>query len=98
MMKFFQIGVPRSSVQRIIKNDLNLTAFKKVQVHKLNDRQKLQRLLACNKLLDLPTLAVNRIVFTDEKNFPLSAPTNAQNDRVYAAGKKKNVNSKRLLR
>jgi len=53
---------------------------------------------ACTKLLEMSYLLTARIVFIDEKNFLLSSPTNAQNDRVYAAGKKKSVDSKRLLR
>jgi hypothetical protein len=75
-----------------------MIAFKKVPVNKLNDAQKRQCSFAVNNLLELSTLSILLMVFADEKNFQLSAPTNAQNDRVYTAGKKKSINTKRLLR
>ena len=67
-----------------------------MNVHRLNEAQKRQQFDGCIRLLEMPALAINRIVFTNEKNFTVSAPTNSQNDRVYGEGKKKL--SKRLLR
>jgi hypothetical protein len=69
-----------------------------MNVHKLNEAQKRQRFDGCKRLLEMSALTINRIVFTDEKNFTLSAPTNSQNDRVYGEGKKKTIEPNRLLR
>jgi hypothetical protein len=69
-----------------------------MSVQKLNEAQKRQRFGGCKRLLEMPALAVNRIVFTDEKNLTLLAPTNSHNDRVYDEGKKKTIEPKRLLR
>jgi len=40
---------------------------------------------------------VKRVFFTDEKNFYLNPPVNNQNDRIWASGKKADVNPERLL-
>ena len=40
--------------------------------------------------------AVNKIIFTDEKDFTLEVSTNSQNDRFYAKGRKSDVCPNRL--
>ena len=89
-----ELNVSRRSVQRIVKKDLRLTAFKKV--HSLNAAQKLQRMRKAQALLQLPAERIRKVVFTDEKNIPLTAPMNAQNERVYGAGRKKEIPANRL--
>ena len=37
-----------------------------------------------------------KVIFTDEKDFTLEVPTNCQNDRVYAKGKKSDICPNRL--
>ena len=39
---------------------------------------------------------VKKIIFTDEKDFTLEVPTNRQNDRVYAKGRKSDICPNRL--
>ena len=63
-----ETGTSRSSVQRIVKRDLQL---------------KLKRLVRAKQPLNnYPKSMVPFIFFTDEKLFTVAAPVNAQNDRV----------------
>jgi len=96
-----EVGIFQSSVNGIIRNDLRLQCFKKQRAHELTDANKLARLQRSRQLLRrFPSSLVNFIWFTDEKLFTVAAPSNSQNDRVYAAfgTKKKNIPANRLLR
>ena len=96
-----QVGISLMSVNRIIKNDLQLKCHEKCRAHELTEANKKVRLDCCRKLLRrYPAATVNFIWFTDEKLFTVAAPTNAQNDRVYAhiSVRKKNIAPSRLLR
>jgi len=55
-----ELNVSRRSVQRIVKKDLRLTAFKKVEVHSLNAAQKLQRMRKAQALLQLPAERIRK--------------------------------------
>lgn len=92
------LHIHRSSVQRIIRNELHLRSFKKVPLHSLNAAQKQQRLEKSRALLRLPASSLKKIIFTDEKNFTLSAPRNSQNDRVNGMGTKAAISISRLQR
>ena len=79
-----ETGIPRTGVQRIVKNDLGLTPFKFTNVQRLTNRDEMKRVERCKKLLRHLTLArLEKTFFTDEKIFKLQAPNNKQNDRVY---------------
>ena len=96
-----QVGISVTSVNRIVNNDLQLKCYKKRRAHQLSDANKKARLDRCRKLLrKYPVAMVNFIWFTDEKLVTVAAPSNTQNDRVYApAGvQKKNIEPDRLLR
>ena len=82
-----QTGVSRSSVSRIVKNELNLKCFKKHLATELTESNKVSRLSRYKKLLRrFPEHKVSFIFFTDEKLSTVARPTNKQNDRVYAPG------------
>lgn len=96
-----EIGIKRTSIRRIIKNDLKLKCLKRSRAHELSQANKITRLVRARQLLRLyPAHLVNFIWFTDEKIFTVTAPTNTQNDRLYtkAATSKKQLSSARLLR
>jgi len=96
-----QAGISLTTVNRIIKNDLQLKCHKKRRAHELTDDNKKKRFDCCRKLLRrYPVGTENFIWFTDEKLFTVAAPRNAQNDRVYApvGVRKKNIAPSRLLR
>jgi inhibitor of nuclear factor kappa-B kinase subunit alpha len=78
-----QLGVSQSSMQRILKKDLGLTAYRKQRVHGLTNKQKVARVQRCRNLLKRH--ASCEILFSDEKMFLLQDQHNQQNDRVYAA-------------
>ena len=93
-------GRPRT-VRTIVKRDLGLRCFKKYRSQELTAANKLARLQRCRRILRLyPSHAVEFIWFTDEKLFTMAAPSNSQNDRLYAAAgtRKRNIEASRLLR
>ena len=93
-----EIGISHTSVINIAKHDLGLFSFKRTPVQALNADAKQKRVLRCNALLrHLSVAKCKRIFFTDEKAFYINPPVNAQNERVWAAGKKRAVSPQRLL-
>lgn len=96
-----ETGIPRSSVSRIIREDLHLKCVKKRRAQQLTEANCLTRLKRAKQLLaKFPPSAVDFIFFTDEKVFTIAPPVNLQNDRVYVSHevKKRNIAAKRLLR
>ena len=95
-----ETGILRRSVQRIVKHDLQMKAFRRREVHLLSDADKLKRLTASKRSLRRLTKAkLTRTWFSDEKVFSVQTPTNSQNDRVYAnAAVKRDVPVARLLK
>lgn len=96
-----ETGISRRSVMRIIHDDLQLQCLKKRRAQELTAANKLTRLERCKQLLRCYSNSdVDFIWFTDEKVFTIAAPSNLQNDRVYAPKsiKKKEIAAERLLR
>src|SRR5271166_1813765 len=93
-------GISRSSVRRIVKQDLHLNIFKRKKAHLLSDVDMAKRSRCCRTLLHRRGLKnVARIWFSDEKIFTVQPPINTQNDRVYSAAVKKNhVPSNHLIK
>jgi AraC-like DNA-binding protein len=75
-------NVSRSTMRRVLKDDLGMTPFKKRRGHGLTIKNKQDRMARCKKLLR--RRATSKIVFSDEKLFLLQPSLNAQNDRLYA--------------
>jgi len=93
-------GIPRSSVHRIIKTDLQLKCLKKSNAQTLTSANKQARMTRARQLMQkYPKAMVNFIFFTDEKVFTVAAPTNSQNDwfYVHSGTRKKDVAENRLL-
>jgi len=96
-----ETGISRSSVQRIIKKDLNLKCLKKFQAQELTEANKLTRFVRAKQLLKkYPEHLVDFIWFTDEKLFTVATPVNLQNDRLYAikGTTKRQIPAERLLK
>ena len=84
-----KLNISRSSVARILKFDIGAKAYKSKVVHKLNDKNKEDRLQRCRWLLrNIREDEVENIIFTDESIFPMSGYHNSQNERIYAVSKK----------
>ena len=78
-----ETGMGKSTVHRIIHNDLRLKCLKKKRAQELTVANKLSRLVRAKQLLrKYPSHQVHFIWFTDEKLFTVAAPNNAQNDRL----------------
>lgn len=82
------LDVSRSSVRKMTKT-LNLKSYKRVRVSRRDKTVQQKRKTRCKRLDDkfLKT-DVERIVFTDEKDFTVEVARNRQNDRVYGKEKK----------
>ena len=96
-----QRGISLTSVHRIIKSDLYLKCLKKRRAHELTEANKIARSDHCRKLLKrYPAAMVNFCWFMDAKIFTVAAPSNSQNDSLYApiAVRKKDVAADCLLR
>ena len=94
-------GIHRSTVVRIINEDLHLKCIKKRRAQQLSVVNCETRVTRASLLLrSFPKHSVDFIFFTDEKIFSVAPPINLQNDRLYVpiTTKKKDVSSKRLLR
>ena len=96
-----EIGVSKSSVLRIVHDDLSQKCVKKRRAQELTQSNRAVRLQRAKKLLQMfPDDKVDFIWFTDNKVFKVSSTRNPQNDRLYvpAGIKKKQVAAERLLR
>lgn len=81
-------GTSRATMQRIIKNDLKLSSFKRVKMQllsKATKKKRLERALILLKEVNADTHCL--ILFTDEKIFTVQATQNSQNHRVLAKTK-----------
>ena len=90
----------QSSVVRIVNKDLSLICFKRRRAQELTESNRLARLVRSRQLLKrYQEHDVAFMWYTDEKIFTVAAPSNSQNDRVYAARDtlKKQIAAKRLL-
>jgi hypothetical protein len=68
-------------MQRILKKDLGLKAYKKQRVHGLTEVQKKTKVVKFRNLLRWHD--GDEIIFSDEKMFLLQESHNQQNNRVY---------------
>ena len=91
--------IPRTSIRRIIAEDLKLQPFKKIKGQRIDTRTKEKRIERCPNLLRVFTKQVLEMAFfSDEKFFKVTQLLNVQNDRTYApsAYKKSTIENKRL--
>uniref|UniRef100_A0A8R1HI50 G_PROTEIN_RECEP_F1_2 domain-containing protein n=1 Tax=Caenorhabditis japonica TaxID=281687 RepID=A0A8R1HI50_CAEJA len=77
-----QLGIARSTVQSIVKNDLKLKSYKLRRGQYLSDKSKAMRLEKCRKLLQhFQVRRVSDVIWTDEKIFTIEPLPNRQNQR-----------------
>lgn len=80
-----EMGLTRSTVKKVLNEDLGLRAYRKKSGHLLNARLIAMRAKKCKVLLKRYAKKRHRdILFTDEKIFNIEEKYNKQNDRVYA--------------
>ncbi|KIH61125.1 hypothetical protein ANCDUO_08608 [Ancylostoma duodenale] len=78
-------GISRSTVMRIVKEDLGLKPFKLRKVQELSSAQKGNRLTRSRALLKRPANGEleNMVLFSDEKIFTVEQVLNRKNDRLW---------------
>ena len=93
------MDIPRTSIRRIIAEDLKLLPFKRIKGQRIDIRTKEKRIERCSNLLRVFTKQVfETAFFSDEKNFKVTQLLNVQNNRTYvpSAYKKSTIENKRL--
>ena len=93
------MDIPRTSIRRIIAEDLKLQPFKKIKGQRIDTKTKEKRIERCPNLLRVFTKQVlETAFFSDEKIFRVTQLLNLQNDRTYvpSAYKKSTIENKRL--
>ena len=79
------MDIPRTSIKRIIAEDLKLQPFKKIKSQRIDSRTKEKRIERCPNLLRAFTKQVlETAFFSDEKIFKVTQLLNVLNDRTYA--------------
>ena len=80
-----QLKISRTSVQRMLKEDLHYFPYKKITEPKLTELQKKKRVKFANWVLNnFSKEDTKKWLFSDEKMFDLNGIYNSQNDRVWA--------------
>src|SRR5206468_1713136 len=77
-----EVGISLKSVNRIVKQDLQLRCLKKRRAQELTVANKMVRLQLSRRLFKFyPAYLTHFIWFTDKKLFTIASQSNAQNDR-----------------
>jgi transposase len=83
-----ELGISRTSVQRILKNDLALQAYKLQKEPLLTDEHKEKRIQFANWIrTNFRKGETMKIIFSDEKMFDIDGVYNSQNDRIWAVNR-----------
>lgn len=83
-----ELGISRGSVQRLLKDDLQLQAYKVLNEPLITDEHKAKRLKFVNWVrTNFRKEDTMKIVFSDEKMFDIDGVYNSQNDRIWAANR-----------
>ena len=81
-----ELNISKSTMNRILKNDLKLTSYKKQYKQVLSAASKMKRLNRCKILLNkIKNSAGEVIIWSDEKIFTVQQILNKQNDRIYSS-------------
>ena len=93
------MDIPRTSIRKIIAEDLKLQPFRKIKGQRIDIRTKEKRIERCPNLLRVFTKQViETAFFSDEKIFKVTRLLNVQNNRTYVPSvyKKSTIENKRL--
>ena len=103
------MNIPRTSIRRMIAEDLKLQPFKKIKGQRIDTRTKEKRIERCQNLLRVFTKQILETAFLTvlkrlktgllkDEQIKVTQLLNVQNDRTYApsAHKKSTIENKRL--
>jgi len=83
-----ELGISQTSVLRILKNDLELRAYKMQKEPMLTDGHKEKRIQFANWVRrTFRKEDTMKILFSDEKMFDIDGVYNSQNDRIWAVNR-----------
>ena len=78
------MDIPRTSIKRIIAENLKLQPFKKIKGQRIDTKTKEKRIERCPNLLRVFTKQVlETAFFSDDNIFKVTQLLNVQNDRTY---------------
>ncbi len=78
-----EINISKSSIHRILREDLGCFSYKKIKQPRITNLQKTKRIKFANCVLNNYTKDdTKRWLFSDKKYFDLDGIYNVQNDRV----------------
>mgnify|MGYP002380159210 CR=1 FL=1 len=81
-----ELGISRTSVQRVLSDDLGLHAYKIQNEPLLTDEHKEKRIQFANWIrTNFRKEDTMKILFSDEKMFDIDGVYNSQNDRIWSA-------------
>ena len=81
-----KIGIPRTSLRRILKNDLKYCPYKRIIEPALTDDHKAKRKKFANWVrTNFKKEQTMKIIFSDEKMFDIDGVYNSQNERIWAS-------------
>ena len=81
-----ELKVSRSTLLRVINDDMHIRPYKRRQVQGLTPLQTEKRFKRSKVLLErYAREKIQKIIFSDEKLFGVEEQLNSQNDRIYAA-------------
>lgn len=84
-----ELGISRTSVRRILNNDLQLRPYKTRIEPLLSDEHKEKRIKFANWIrTNFRKEDTMRILFSDEKMFDIDGVYNSQNDRIWAVDRR----------
>lgn len=92
-----QLAISRSSLQRILTNDLRLHAYKIQLTQELKPRDHHHRRIFANWILEQTEFDdefCKRIIFSDEAHFHLGVYVNKQNCRIWGRENPREINEK----
>ena len=82
-----ETGIPRESVRRLLRNDLQANPLRPKILQLLSEEDKAMRLVFCDEMstiLENDATFLDQLVFTDEANFHLNGAVNRHNCRYWA--------------
>ena len=79
-------GVSKSSMHRVLRNNLGRKPFKILHHHELTDHHVSMRAQKCRKILkDINEGTLPNLVFTDKKKFDIQHVVNQQNNQIWVS-------------
>ena len=91
-----ELGISVTSLQRMLRKDLNNFPYKISTCHKLTDTDKQRRTEMCNKRMDRFQNWIDKVWFTDEAHFHLNGAVSHHNNVYWGDERPEEIDEKYL--